>query len=262
MKIIYFLTILFSFNSFSSDYKFDSKSSTMIPKFAGQILLQRGETFVLKKNGKKFKAFKGTKVYNGQIIINKKKSIVKLKLVDQTILSLGPSSKLRIDKFVFRTQQDRDSIITLLNGKLRSHYRVKSKKKDQLRINIGKVASMGIRGTKVLANLINGKVNLALLEGKAEVTDILANKQIILKNKDFYNGNTKRRLTNREIATLRDGEREDLNNFLPFLDIAQVQSEHQDSIRKQEKLRKSRIEKEQKGSCKNNLNKLNNQLND
>lgn len=155
------------------DFKFDPKTSSVIPKFLGKIIRIRGTAFA-KTDNDKIPLTKDMKIYQGQTLVTEDKSIIKLEMVDKTTLTLGPNSEVNMEKFKYMTQSNRESVINFLRGQVRVHYNVKPEKEKQLRFKTNHV-SMGIRGTKILASTLKNdkghKVKVALLQGKVTLLD-------------------------------------------------------------------------------------------
>lgn len=125
---------------------------------------------VLKRKGMVYKAFSDKKVLErGQhvkrkdVIITEKASFVRIKMLDDTIITLGPNSSLLLQRFRFTTKEKRAFSIKLLRGKLRANI-VNKSKKDSLKFETDSV-SLGVRGTELLMNA--GEVTkVAVISGK------------------------------------------------------------------------------------------------
>ena len=193
MKTTFFIFLVFSFtylNAFSEDdFRIDPKTSRALPNFSGKIILLKGKVVKIsvdRPDGKKLKV--GTKVFVGEKIVTGKGSLLKMRMVDDSVITLGPNSKLLIKKFDYETKNKRTAVYTLLNGKFRGHISRKVPKGHSVRIET-KQAAMGIRGTEVLVNLYIDKklksvTQMALISGSAVVHNKVVNTTKVLKVKD------------------------------------------------------------------------------
>jgi hypothetical protein len=151
------------------EYDFDPVASKVIPKFLGEVILVKGNVSSLKKNeNKKVKIKLGSKLWPRDIVETKKRSFLKVLMVDDTYLTLGPNSKMDFSKFKFTSKTDRIMDVNLIKGKMRMHFRKKAKEGD-IRVKVGEVA-MGVRGTEIMGNAFITKAGIkvsqvALLSG-------------------------------------------------------------------------------------------------
>ena len=119
---------------------------------SGNVIKLIGKAWKLSKNlPKPTPLRKGSSVSSGDIIQTEKKSFVKVEMTDETILSVGPNSKLEIKHYEYQTNSIRKTIYKLQYGKLRSLIKKKAKEGDEIRVNT-KAVAMGIRGTEILSN--------------------------------------------------------------------------------------------------------------
>lgn len=156
-----------SFAQTDKDFTLDLKTSTLIPKYVGTVKEIRGEVIVEDRVLQK-----GSKIYPRDVLKTNEKSFLKLELIDETLITIGPKSEFQVEKWSYRTKNDRDALFTLTQGKMRAEVRAKAKEKDQLKVKSPLVA-MGIRGTQFLFNnqIIAEKevTQVALLEGKIHI---------------------------------------------------------------------------------------------
>ncbi|MCR9204559.1 MAG: hypothetical protein NXH75_08290 [Halobacteriovoraceae bacterium] len=131
MKALLPLCLLFlSFNLLGqdggkddADFTYDKESKSIIPKYLGKVILLKG---TVKANNRSLK--KGDKIYPKEKIITEGSSLVKVEMVDTTILTAGPNTTLGFENWSYRTKSDRDLTLNLLKGKMRSHFKVKATK--------------------------------------------------------------------------------------------------------------------------------------
>lgn len=173
-----------------SEFTYDKKSGSVIPKYLGKISLIKGSAFAKDLGGDERTLKKGDKIYKGETVRTIKASILKIEMVDMTIVTVGVNSALNFEKFKYKTKKDREAVINLLKGQVRTYFKVKSKKPEQLKVKVGQV-SMGVRGTKILANYFkNSKgdqvTQVALIEGKARLYDKASDHEEYMGRGDHY----------------------------------------------------------------------------
>lgn len=254
------------------DFTYDKESKSIIPKYLGKVILIKGTAMAGSRS-----LSKGDKIYPQEKIQTKESSLVKIEMVDTTILTAGPNTTLGFENWSYRTKSDRDLTLNLLNGKMRSHFKVKAKKDDALKIKVGHVA-MGVRGTRIMANYYQRKDNVivshvATLTGKTRVYDKVADKEMIQKPGDQYISFLKpdgtvlkvktKPLTDRELQYLKSDDKNPLKYFRPFM--KEFKGKNIDKELSQENLqyeestyRKTRRKKG--ASWKKTLNQLNQRL--
>ncbi|MBT3585367.1 MAG: FecR domain-containing protein, partial [Halobacteriovoraceae bacterium] len=137
----------------------------------GRIVSARGEISRSNSKGVIDQLKKGQRIYRGDVIETPKGGFVKILMRDDTLFQLGPKSKMEFEKFVFTTKKKRSAVYSLVRGKLRSLFTVKTNLKT-LKIKTPN-ASMAIRGTEILSDVYmqEGKVktDIALVSGRLEV---------------------------------------------------------------------------------------------
>ena len=111
-------------------------------------------------------------IKKGDIITTGKDSYVKIQLLDNTVISLGPESHFSFRNYEFESITDRSANFDLLKGKMR--VKVNNKiERGKLKFNTMSI-SMGVRGTEFLANQSTLKTgdqieHVALLSGQLEI---------------------------------------------------------------------------------------------
>lgn len=165
------------------DWTLDLKTSTLIPKYSGIVKEVKGMATIEDSELKN-----GSKIYPQDIIKTKEKSFVKLELVDDSLVTIGPLSEFQIESWVYRTKNDRDAIYSLLKGRMRMEIKSKAKDRDQLKVKSSLVA-MGIRGTSfALNNSLQGNKEVAqisLMEGAIRLTSSEFKETINMKPGDY-----------------------------------------------------------------------------
>jgi hypothetical protein len=201
MKVLLFnlfiFTLVFSFENIQAapdynaeDFTFDATTSTLVPKFMGKVILIRGKVYATNSEGRR-QLSKGNKVYKKDTISTTANGITKIELVDQTIITLNKNSEFNVSKWKYIPQKgERDAIINLLRGQMRTHFKVKAQKRNKLEVKVNNIA-MGVRGTKVLANARTDKTGreitqIALIEGYGRMFDQNNDKQRNMISGDHY----------------------------------------------------------------------------
>ena len=115
----------------------------------------------------------GAPVFQQELIRTGASSVAQLLFLDETSLSIGPRSEVRLDRYVYNPDQSvGDVLMTLTNGALRFI----SGRQDPSSYSVQTpVATIGVRGTIVDFLLIDGRMFAILAEGAALFT--LANGQ-------------------------------------------------------------------------------------
>lgn len=170
MKILFLLLLVPSW-LYAADYTFDKEENKAKPHFVGEVQHFRGEVYHL-SNGKRKKVQEGTQFYKEDSLITEKRSIAKLILVDETVLTVGPNSELKFEEFEFKSKTDR-RIHSYIRGQLTGLVKNKAANGDIMIKTPNAV--MGVRGTQFLVNhrtVANLEISeFALLSGSVEVTD-------------------------------------------------------------------------------------------
>ena len=194
MKILFFVSCLFISSALiaQDDFTIDPKTNKAIPNFAGKVVLKKGSGkafYKLGKTGEEMLLKHGSRLKKDHIVRTEKGVFIRIKLVDDTIINLGPNSKLELENWLYKDKSDRKIVLNFLKGQLRANVKVKGKPGDIKIKTPG--ASMGIRGTVVLVNVRDRKdkktvTEMALLKGKARITNKYTGKKYNLKPADHY----------------------------------------------------------------------------
>lgn len=173
-----------------SDFTYDKKNNSVIPNYLGEIKLLKGKAIALDQNKKQRTLKIKDKIYSQDIVQTKNSSFIKIDMVDKTSITLGKNSSMDFEKFKYRTKTDRSMSIRLLKGKMRSHFKLKAKGSEDLKVHVGTV-SMAVRGTKILGNvgtLEDGRQysSAAVIEGSVKAYDSLYDEMMIINTGDEY----------------------------------------------------------------------------
>jgi hypothetical protein len=281
MKIFILLT-LFSTTLLASDFEFDKSKGKALPKYVAEIKLFRGKVWKV-TDGKQKEVQQGTRFFNNDTIITEDKSVVKLQVVDDTILNLGPKSELNFAEFKFTDKTDRHIVYNFIKGQLSGNVKNKANEGD-LTVKT-KSAIMGIRGTQILVNhqnINNLEVSeFALLSGSAQVTDDKKQKHdlstakkltLVQDTKDQKSAVESKVLNEEELKYLNAIDKNDDKQFKPFMPYFEPSKVRKDStlfsLVSGEKTNSTQDDNEDKDDkkddnpkgWKHNLEKLNEQL--
>lgn len=240
--------------------------------FVGRVSMLKGEaTRVNEKDKNEINLKKGDKVYRGDMITTKDRSIIKLKLVDESLITIAPKSEFVLSEFSFKTKSNRSAIFKLLKGKIRSNIPIKSKPKA-LRYE-STTAAMAVRGTRFLMNVHedSNKANVteyAVLEGEVEVTNKLDRKSynakpgdhvIVVKNQKGASKSHERKISQKELDrlnSLQDIQAMTNEQFMVAFETNMLGKPKNTGP----KVRRKRNKKPESEDWENTLKKLNNRL--
>lgn len=120
----------------------------------------------------------GNPVFQNELIRTGTESVAQLLFADQTALSVGPRSEVRLDRFVYDPSRSTGDVgVSLTTGALRFVSGSQDPRSYQVQTP---VATIGVRGTIVDFLFINGRMFGILDEGRATFT--LANGTVIELN--------------------------------------------------------------------------------
>jgi hypothetical protein len=172
MTKLTFLFFFFSLSLCAQDFTFDKEKGKAVPNFLCQLKLMKGQVF--KKSGEDLIEVKvGERFNKNDTIVTGEKSLARIMVVDDTTITIGPSSELNFTDFEYTDKDNRKLLYNLIKGQLSGHVRQKAKDGDiQFKT---KYTVLGVRGTEILMNfrtVNNVDVSeYALLSGKAVITD-------------------------------------------------------------------------------------------
>lgn len=161
------VTATFAQSGNDKDWTLDPKTSTLIPKYLGKIKILHGKAIIGERELKV-----GSKVYSNDLIQTSDNSYIVMEMIDLTTVTLGPNSDFKVSQWSYRTKNDRNAEFDILKGQWRALVRSKAKEEDQLKIKTP-VASLGIRGTELMVNVLEKNnqsvTQVALLEGSVHL---------------------------------------------------------------------------------------------
>ncbi|MGE0734190.1 MAG: FecR domain-containing protein [Alphaproteobacteria bacterium] len=113
----------------------------------------------------------GDQVFQDQRIMTGTKSSAQLLFRDESVLTLGPDASVVLSRWIYNPQKrNGEVVVTAVTGAFR--FISGSAQKDAYKINTP-VATIGIRGTIVHGLLLNGLLTFVVLEGSAEVCNLI-----------------------------------------------------------------------------------------
>lgn len=273
MKYLILFVAIFPFTTSAQNFSFNKETGKAVPNFVGELKLMRGR--VLRTTGGRPRVVQvGEKFYPKDVVVTEANSTMKILMVDDTWLSLGPEAEIVFTDFDFKDKNSRTMNYDLKRGQLAANIRQKIKEGGvSFR---SRFTSMGIRGTKILMNYreVGGRgiSEYAVMEGEAEVTSSKGEAQKLTSGERIVlieNEKTKEELVERLKLTP-----EDLENFsspegeedkgikplMPYYEPKVVSVNATDTAGE-------KVERRQDGSSSgngtlNNLKKLNEQLKD
>jgi hypothetical protein len=114
---------------------------------AGEFSFVTGEVTLVKANGQRAAAAKGTSVDPGDRIITGTNGMAQLTMVDNARLSLRPSTTFQIDAYPQRPESTDGAVLNLLRGTLRTFTGLLASTNRDKYVMKTRVATVGIRGS-------------------------------------------------------------------------------------------------------------------
>ena len=115
------------------------------------------------------KVKKGDLLYEDTSVVTSNRSFVKIKFIDNSVLSVGPKSKVVVNEIKLK----RGGVISLLKGKIRTKVQKGSDKRNKFMIKT-RTAALGVRGTdfQTIYNADNKVTNLLTYKGEVAMAKI------------------------------------------------------------------------------------------
>lgn len=212
----------------AEDFTIDPATGIAIPKFMGEIKLLSGTAYHTTK-GRKRDAVLGTKVNQTDVIETESNGFVRVILADDTILNIGPGSKISFDQFELKNKSEREFEFKLHKGQLRSQIKNKAPE-GKLRIKTP-IATMGVRGTELLINhrtLLTREISeLALMSGEASVQALAREAGLTKGERIIIAIDTENQNQGEKRNSLEESEWKLLMNdraLMPLFDVSQLES--------------------------------------
>jgi hypothetical protein len=131
-----------------------------------RVLVVKGNAFI---KGIETPIELGTAIKSGDTLITKAATLLKVRFIDNTLISLGPNSIFEVKNFKINDGK-RTSVFHFLRGKIRAHVKEKRKEGESIIYSNAEIA-LGVRGTEILANsyLVKGAPSTDVLLTKGAV---------------------------------------------------------------------------------------------
>ena len=213
-------------------------SISVFAQVIGEVTLLKGNVFLLDEQGETVNELIETDTISTKDMISvAEKSVVRLKMKDGSVLTLGGNSQMSFDKYLIDDNK-RESVLGLVKGKIRAEIKNLDggekpiKPEDKLfKINTSSV-SIGVRGTEFLVNsyvvskkpvadavLLSGKINANVVGSTA--VDLVPGQA--LNSSEFLASGKTRFLSKKSLAKLVSNKAAFMPNIqLPdgqFIDI-------------------------------------------
>ncbi len=268
-----FFALALTGSVWAQDFTLDKSTGKPVPTYVGELKVMRGKAFKV-SDGKTTAIKIGERFQKSDSITTKDSAFVRLALVDDTVLTLGPNSEMKFTEFSFKNKNDREMTLELIRGQLRS--KVQNKAKENQIIYKTTLAVMGVRGTELFVNhqvLNNLAVSeFSLSEGLAEVTDVNGQKHLLSKSDRIivvqdsatsHLGSEKKQI-NEELMKALDQE----ESLMPYIEMITLDHNIFSWLNKQKVIVQDGNKKEESSVAPNeaspgweqNLQKLNEQL--
>ena len=162
-----------SAHAFSQDFTFDKASGKAIPSFIGELKLLKGSAY--RKNGDSTSPIKvGQRFHKNDSVITEDKTYLKIMMIDDTTISVSSNSEVNFEEFDFTDKNNREVVINVIKGQLRSLVKNKAKNPNDISFKT-KSTAMAVRGTELMVNYREHKnfevSEYSLVSGKGEVKD-------------------------------------------------------------------------------------------
>lgn len=137
---------------------------------AGEIRTLRGTASAVSATGVERSLEKGGEVFAGDRVDTGPRSFLLVEFEDSTRFALGQNSSLNINDFVYNSESKPDNIATqVLKGAFRFVSGLISKRRPEaMRVRLGVVATIGLRGTNVGGTVDGDSAVVVLLEPETE----------------------------------------------------------------------------------------------
>lgn len=135
---------------------------------AGQVVNVSGPLFAIKGDGARRVLAVGSNVDQGDLLITEEKTYARIKFTDQGEITLRPGTQLKVESYAFaQTEPTKDNVVFgLFKGALRSLTGLIGKRGNQEAYRLQTAtATIGIRGTQFIAELVPGAENDVALYG-------------------------------------------------------------------------------------------------
>lgn len=158
----------------------------------GKVEMVKGEAEVIHGGGATERLIKQMPIIVLDAIKTKTKTLVKIKMIDDTFIVIGPNSIFKFKQFEFKSKDNRKSLYNHILGKSQTIFKRKGNP-ENLKMEAKGVA-MGIRGTEVLMNVTEGLtetttevvIGKGIVQAKVQKNGSNKTKDIALSAGDYY----------------------------------------------------------------------------
>ncbi|MBI2520417.1 MAG: FecR domain-containing protein [Bdellovibrio sp.] len=222
-SVFFLLTFCLAFEAHTQGIKgADPESSQMIDNMVGEVVLVKGDVTKLRADNKK-EIKVGTAnqiVQEGDTIITAAGGFIKLKMIDDSVVSVGPNSRMVFEKFAFKSKNDRQSVYGFISGKIRAHIPNKAKPGDL--VVKTKTSSLGVRGTIFVGNINTNKkgndvTQFAVVKGSVRVKNEISGESNNIAQKEKIMSITQKNESVVDSGTLALND-EEFNNLVSYDD--------------------------------------------
>ena len=133
---------------------------------AGEVRSMRGTAVAKGIDGMRRTLEKGADVFAGDRIDTSARSFVLIQFEDRTRFALGQNGSMNVNDFVYKSDGKQDNIATqVLKGAFRFVSGLISKRRPaSMRVRLGRIATIGLRGTRVGGEVDGDSARVVLLE--------------------------------------------------------------------------------------------------
>jgi hypothetical protein len=158
-------------------------SNFLLANNIGKIVSFNGEATILRE-GKTIQVDKNSAFQKDDTLNTKENTKLQILFLDETIISIGQNSTLKINDYLFEEKNTKaeftmaKGIFRTITGKIGKiapeNFKLKTKS-----------ASIGIRGTQIVAALENNNEKIFCTEGQIEIKNNITKDSVILNNGEF-----------------------------------------------------------------------------
>jgi len=152
----------------------------MLYASVGKIVAAKGDITVL-RDAKKLKAAAGFELEEKDVVNSIGKSKAQIIFNDKTVITIGKDSEFKIQEYLFEEGKEPKASFGFAKGAFRSITgQIGKVAPDRFKLKT-KTATIGIRGTQILARIENGENKIACTDGIISVTSLDTGKTVEVK---------------------------------------------------------------------------------
>lgn len=151
----------------------------------GKIVEVEGEVSMKRCGGdKKFKAIKGMKLVEGDILYTGEKSSASIILDNNSQVVIGENSTVNLAEMKKMEGKKSSTVIQLKKGSVFSKVKKKLTGKERFEIRTSNAVA-GVRGTEFYVKVVDGNTYTYVLKGKVELKSYYSDKKLIVKKEQL-----------------------------------------------------------------------------